>query len=231
MLPKHLSATTASGLVPDEPIAQFEIGDMQNFVYLVLDWKTREAAIVDPQKDLSAPLKALREHGFKLTRVLLTHTHHDHIAGVPELARTMPGARIAVHAEDLHRLPSPVRTSAQIEKLAGGDRLTVGEIELQALHTPGHSSGESCFFVAGTTPPYLLTGDTIFIRDCGRTDLPTGSTREMFESLQRIKKLPPETVILPGHHYARETASTLEREMRESPPFGCRSVQELEALP
>lgn len=213
------------------PVAQFEIGNLRNFVYLILDWSTREAAIVDPQKDLSAPLDALRTHGFRLTHVLLTHTHHDHIAGVPELARTFPEVPIAVHDSDLHRLPASVRTRAKILKLRDGESLRIGTLELQSLHTPGHSAGESCFFLPATVPPYLFTGDTVFIRDCGRTDLESGSTKEMFESLQRIKKLPSETVILPGHHYARETASTLQKELQESPPLRCQSVAELEALP
>lgn len=231
MLPSHLSGNQATGLLAHQTIAQFEIGDMKNFVYLILDWPTREAALVDPQKDLSAPLGALRSHGFRLTRVLLTHTHHDHIAGVPELVRTYPEVPISVHDSDLHRLPSAVRGNARIEKLTDGNVLKLGKLSIEVLHTPGHSSGECSFFVATPDSPYLLTGDTVFIRDCGRTDFEDGSNTAMFASLQRIKKLPPSTVILPGHHYAAEVASTIEQELLDSPPFRAGSVDELESLP
>lgn len=231
MLPHHLAGNIATGLTAHQSVAQFEIGDYKNFVYLILDWPSREAALVDPQKDLTLPLGALRSKGFRLTRVLLTHSHHDHIAGVPELARTFPDVPISVHTSDLHRLPSAVRASARIEKLSDGNVIRMGKIEIEVMHTPGHSAGECSFFLGTTTPPFLFTGDTVFIRDCGRTDLESGSNPEMFASLQRIKKLPPSTIILPGHHYAPEVATTIERELEQSPPFRCESVAELEALP
>ncbi len=216
------------GLKERETIAQFELGKYKNFVYLVLDWDSRAAAIVDPQTDVDTPLAALERHGLRLETILLTHTHHDHIAGVPELLRRFPKLSLRVHERDARRLSEDAR--ARATPVADGERIAVGGLSLKALHTPGHSSGECCYFLEGA-PPYLLTGDTIFIRDCGRTDLESGSTSEMFASLQLIRRLPPSTVILPGHHYKPECASTLERELKESPPFGCRSVQELEALP
>jgi glyoxylase-like metal-dependent hydrolase (beta-lactamase superfamily II) len=230
-LPDHLSGAEARGLAEGSRVAQFELGTARNFVYLVLDWAARRAAIVDPQRDLAPPLEALERHGFGLESVLLTHTHHDHVAGVPELARRFPSLPILVHEGDRHRLRE--RDLPALRGIADGERLRVGGLELEVLHTPGHSAGECCFFLpAGAKePPFLLTGDTVFIRDCGRTDLETGSNAELFASLQRIKRLPPETVILPGHHYQRECASTLERELRESPPFRCRSVEELASLP
>lgn len=231
MLPSHLAGNQATGLHAHQTIAQFEIGEQRNFVYLILDWPSRTAALVDPQKDLTLPLVALRAKGFRLSRVLLTHSHHDHIAGVQELARTFPEAPIAVHPADLHRLPTAVRTGARIEKLADGNLIRMGRLEIEVMHTPGHSAGECCYFIRNTQPPYLLSGDTIFVRDCGRTDFPDGSNVEMFDSLQRVKQLPPETVILPGHHYTTEVATTLELELAHSPPFRAGSVSELEALP
>lgn len=213
---------------PGARVAQFEIGSMRNFVYLILDGSTKAAAIVDPQKDLGPPLEMLERNGFALQAILLTHTHHDHVAGVPELARRFPSVPIHAHPEDQHRLRLP--DGARVESLRDGETLRIGALEVQVLHTPGHSAGEVCYFVPGD-PPSLLTGDTLFIRDCGRTDFPDGSNEQMFASLQRIKRLPPETVIYPGHHYAPELASTLERELRESPPLRARSVEELASLP
>ena len=210
-------------------MAQFEIGDMRNFIYLIMDWETRQAAIVDPQADLSVPLRVLAENGFTLSAVLLTHSHHDHIAGVPELARRLPPLPIYIHVADSFRLKS-LPQQDRLKFLNDQDQLKIGNLVLTAFHTPGHSAGELSYFLSADRP-YLFTGDTIFIRDCGRTDFPTGSNEEMFASIQKIKLLPPETVFLPGHHYARECATTLETELRESPPFRCRNVEELKALP
>lgn len=233
-LPDHLAGTRATGFRPGRKVVQYEIGSMQNFNYLVLDWSRREAAWVDPQKDVSGPLKDLEEAGFRLTTVLLTHTHHDHIPGTPALAERCPDLTIRVHQHDAHRLKSWTEAIRQrIAPVSEGDRIDVGSIPVQVLHTPGHSAGECSYFIeaAEGEPPYLFTGDTLFIRDCGRTDLPTGDTAQMFESLNRLRMLPPETVILPGHHYAPEVASTLARELVESPPFQCRSAEELARLP
>ena len=233
-LPPSLDQNRALGICENEPIAQYEIGAGKNLVYLILDWSSKKAALVDPQRDLTVPLRDLIKHGFTLEFCLLTHTHHDHIAGVPELhARGIP---ICVHLEDQHRLPRDVQTSETTQLLRDSETLLLGGLSIRVLYTPGHSAGECCFYFEarganGLSRPYLLTGDTVFIRDCGRTDFPDGSNEQMFQSLQRIKSLPAETVILPGHHYALETASTLARELLESPPFCCRSTEELAALP
>jgi glyoxylase-like metal-dependent hydrolase (beta-lactamase superfamily II) len=101
------------------------------------------------------------------------------------------------------------------------------------MHTPGHSSGEFCYLLPKQTQvdrPYVFTGDTLFIRDCGRTDLESGNDAEMFASLQILKQLDPDTVILVGHHYAKECASTLGEELKVSPPLKCASVSELSNL-
>jgi hydroxyacylglutathione hydrolase len=229
-LPDHFNQNQATGIQENHPIAQFEIGRYKNFVYLILDWQTKYAAIVDPQTDLSFLLSQLEQHGFQLKAILLTHTHFDHIAGLPQLVQDFPQIPVFLHSLDLNRIEKKILKIAQIHTLQDKEIIPIGNIKIRTLHTPGHSAGECCFFIEGN-PPFLLTGDTVFIRDCGRTDLETGSNEEMFQSLQRIKQLPPETVILPGHHYQPECASTLERELQSSPPFQCQSVLELANLP
>lgn len=230
MLPSHLAGTAAPGLVAGQPIAQWELGPMQNFVYLLIDWQARRAALVDPQADVSTPLEALRAHGLTLDRVLITHTHFDHVAGLPALVRDRPELTVVLHEADLHRIEGVLR-GRRPALVEDGQAFGVGGLEVRALHTPGHSAGHACYLALGLDPPALLTGDTIFIRDCGRTDLDTGDDAAMFASIQRVKALPPETLILPGHHYRPEVASTVGREREASPPFLARTVEELAALP
>jgi len=227
-LPEHLAENRATGFRGEEPVAQYELGSYRNFIYLILDWREKKAAIVDPQSDLDKLLGDLKDYGFELTGILLTHTHHDHIAGVPKLLERFPSLPIYVHPVDSHRLER--KLSGSVQPLTDGQEIPVGSLSIQVIHTPGHSAGECCYFFERGRK-YLFTGDTLFIRDCGRTDFEDGSNEQMFDSLQRIKALAPETVILPGHHYAKECATILAQELAESAPLRCGSVAELAALP
>jgi len=222
---------------PDSPetsrIFQFEIGSMQNLVYLVVDWSTKQAAWVDPQKDLSEPLALIKKHQLSLQAVWLTHTHADHVAGLAELMGQFPGIPVYLHEKEAFRLKLSPSFQERLHFLHDQEQIALGNQGIRAWHMPGHSAGALSFEIPsdGKAPPFLLTGDTLFIRDCGRTDLPTGSTAQMFESLQRYRQFPAETILLPGHHYREEWWSTLGQEWQESPPFQCRSAAELEALP
>ncbi len=233
-LPEEWDLRDAPGLRPGQAIGLFELGDMHNFVYVLADWESGACAIVDPNRDSQALFQALEKHGLKPTHLLLTHSHHDHVGGVRAVLDRFPDIVLYVHPLELHRLgPAHLGQHATLA-LTEGQNLLVGTLKLQVLHTPGHTAGECCFLLQaapGLDRPALLTGDTVFVGNVGRTDLGTGSDAELFSSIQRIKALPPRTLIFPGHHYAPPCISSIERECASNPAFSCKTVEELTALP
>lgn len=197
----------------------FAVGDplaaqMVNFVYLVGDRETREALIVDPAYGIADLLDVLAGDGMGLSGVLVTHHHPDHVGG------SMMGYSIAGLSELLERGAVPVhvqRTEAEwVRRVTGvsetdlvphdsGDVVEVGAVPVRLLHTPGHTPGSQCFLVEDR----LVSGDTLFLEGCGRTDLPGGDAGAMYESLQRLASLPEEVVVFPGHRYSLASAGTL----------------------
>jgi glyoxylase-like metal-dependent hydrolase (beta-lactamase superfamily II) len=203
-------------------LRQMELGPMQNFVYLVGDPVTRECVVVDPAWEIDTIVETVEADGMTLTGALVTHTHQDHVGGSLE-SWGMPG-RIAGVEELLERVKAKVYVhKAECEFLKGfgsdlvkvdnHDTLTIGRLTLTFMHTPGHTPGSQCFLVDGR----LVSGDTLFIGSCGRTDLPGSDPSEMYHSLtQRLGALPDDTVLLPGHNYGGP-ASTIGDERRQNP--------------
>jgi len=195
-----------------------ELGPMQNFVYLVGDRTARECLVVDPAWEIDAILGAAEADGMRITGALVTHAHPDHVGG-DLFGMDIPGV-----ADLLERAPARVYASkAECQFLPGfgsdlvpveaGAELTIGRLVLTFIHTPGHTPGSQCFYVDGR----LISGDTLFIGGCGRTDLPGGDPTEMHRSLtQRLAKLPDDTVLLPGHNYGGPS-STIGDEKRLNP--------------
>src|SRR6476469_9132995 len=124
-IPKHLAGVHPTGEREGEPVAQFEIGSLKNFVYLILDWAEKKAAWVDPQYDLSAPLGCLKRHGFELSSVFLSHTHFDHTSGLAELVKTFPNVPIHVNKEDHFRLDHKILNTGKIHFVKDGDQISV----------------------------------------------------------------------------------------------------------
>jgi len=203
-------------------LKQMELGPMQNFVYLVGDPVARQCVVVDPAWEIDTILDTARADGMTITGALVTHTHQDHVGGSLE-AWGLPG-RVPGLEELLGRVPVKVYVhKAEGEFLRGfgsdlvrvdaNDTLSVGRLTLTFLHTPGHTPGSQCFLVDGR----LVSGDTLFIGSCGRTDLPGSDAEAMYYSLtQRLAALPDETVLLPGHNYGGPT-STIGAEKRANP--------------
>jgi glyoxylase-like metal-dependent hydrolase (beta-lactamase superfamily II) len=189
---------------------QLQLGPMANFVYLIGDAQAGECAVVDPGWDAAAILREAKDGGVRITRVLLTHGHSDHTNGVNGVLAQVKEARVHIHPEDalaLRGLPEGV------ELTPDGTEIQVGGLRLRALHTPGHTPGSQCFLCEGR----LMTGDTLFVGECGRVDLPGSDPAKLYHSLRRIASLPDSIVIYPGHDYGNQRSVVLGEERSRNP--------------
>lgn len=191
-------------------IHALELGPMENFVYLIEDRASGRAAVVDPAWEVGKVLALARERDVRITDVLLTHSHHDHINGTEEL--------LAAADAQLHLLKSEAQFWGRHLELPtlhhGGDLIQLGETSIQVLHTPGHTPGSACYHLHDD----LITGDTMFVYGCGRCDLNGGDPEQMFDTLRRLRtELPGDTVIHPGHNYSVQPTNRLQDETEGNP--------------
>lgn len=198
--------------MPSLYVRQLKLGPMENFVYLVGAEGARETAIVDAAWDVQAALDAAREDGRTVTHALVSHHHFDHVNGLPSLLAE-GGARIYAHRADVPRLAPELQR--EVTPLSAGDVVEVGPLRMQAVHTPGHTPGSTCWQAQDA----LFAGDTVFVNACGRCDLAGGDPEQMFESLGRLARLPPETRLYPGHDYGDVPVSSIAREVERNPYF------------
>src|SRR5437879_6490220 len=205
---------------------------MQNFVYLVGDPVARQCVVVDPAWEIDTIVDTAAADDMTLVGALVTHTHQDHVGGslaswgmpgripgIEELLTRVP-AKVYVHKAEREFLPG---LGSDLVKVDNHDTLDVGRLKLTFLHTPGHTPGSQCFLVDGR----LVSGDTLFIGSCGRTDLPGRDPTVMYYSLtQRPGALPDNTLLFPRHSYGGPSSS-IGAEKRQDPsmpsacPAGC----------
>jgi hydroxyacylglutathione hydrolase len=202
-----------------------EVGPELNFCYLLGCPKSGVGAIVDPSDEVPAILELAEREGLTVRHILLTHAHSDHCSGVPEVVRAT-GASIFVHAAEADRF---VRHGGyEVVALQDGDTVTLGEVELDVIHTPGHSPGGVSFYHAPSGQ--ALTGDCLFIGYCGRADLEGSDPEALWRSLQRLATLPDETVVYPGHNYGVTPTSTIGEQRATNPYYLCASMDEFVEL-
>lgn len=193
-------------------IYALELGPMENFVYLLHDHATNQAAIVDPAWDVDEVIQLAREKDIQITDILLTHSHHDHVNGVEHILNH--------YDAQIHLLKDEAKFwGAALEKPNlhhGGDIIKVGKSEIKVLHTPGHTPGSACYHIGDD----LIAGDTLFVFGCGRCDLVGGNPEQMFTTLKHMRShLPENTLLHPGHNYAPTQPTSTIRSQIEGNPF------------
>jgi glyoxylase-like metal-dependent hydrolase (beta-lactamase superfamily II) len=208
---------------------QIEMGPMQNFVYLIGSVETRKIAVVDAAWEIDKILRLAAQDDVEITHAFVTHTHPDHVGGrfagveiegVAELLAKCK-AKVVVHKAEAEFLKA--LSPSDMIKVESGDKIDVGGVEIQLLHTPGHTPGSQCFLIDNR----IVSGDTLFIGSCGRVDLPGSDPEQMYYSLtQKLMALPDNIILFPGHNYAGRPTSTLGEEKRNNPYFQFHSVKQ-----
>ncbi|MDE1857636.1 MAG: MBL fold metallo-hydrolase [Thaumarchaeota archaeon] len=196
-------------------VRQLRVGTMDNFSYLVVDERSREAMVVDSGWETGPVEKAASETGAKVKYVVATHEHFDHAATLDDLARAC-GAQVVAHEE------SPVRADVRVKD---GSELAFGEARVRVMHTPGHTEDSVCLYDGGN----VFTGDTLFVGTIGRFE--ASRAEDMYRSLYEvIMRLPGGTEMYPGHDYGSVPHRTLKEEGDANPYLGCKDLRSFISL-
>ncbi len=213
----------------DHALSHPVAGQMMNFAYLVGCAKTQDCLLVDPTWDPEGLVEIAESQGFKVVGCIATHGHPDHVGGAM-MGFEVPGIREIADRGPIHAHPAELETLCEGTGLAAdafqlhedGETIELGEQQLDVLLCPGHTPGHIVVVGGGSA----ITGDVLFVGACGRIDLPGSDPRAMFDSLQRLAKLPGETMVYPGHHYGGAMTSTIENERKTNPYLQISTVEE-----
>ena len=198
----------------------FAVGDpvasqMVNFVYAIGDRATGECVLVDPAYAVDDLLDLVEADGMRCAGVLATHYHPDHVGGsmmgftIEGVAALLRRASCPIHVQRAEA-PWVMRTTGldetDLAQHDSGDVVQVGDVAITLLHTPGYTPGSQCFHVDGR----LVSGDTLFLEGCGRTDLPGSNPEDMYHSLHKLASLPESTIVYPGHRYSQPSSASMQ---------------------
>lgn len=201
-------------------IQQIHVGGFDdNFSYFIEDSDSKTIAIVDPSnvKLLEAEIS---KNFFSPKMILLTHSHFDHTEGVAELVKKL-AIPVYMHENARGRVNVLDEMAVYIK---GGEKIKLEDIFIDVIDTPGHIDDAVCFYLKEDKA--LLTGDTVFVEGCGRADLEFSNVEDLFKSLQKIKKLPDDTKIFPGHDYGKKPWSTIKDEKKNNPYFKVKTLDD-----
>ncbi|MBD2592933.1 MBL fold metallo-hydrolase [Nostoc spongiaeforme FACHB-130] len=190
--------------------------ETSTYTYLIADLETKTAILVDPVlEQVERDRQLLQELGLTLKYCLETHIHADHITGTAKL-REITGC--------LGIVPENAQAGCADRFMKDGEVIELGSVKVEAIATLGHTDSHNAYFVNGT---HLLTGDSLFIRGCGRTDFQSGNAGMMYDAVtQKLFTLPDETLVYPGHDYRGHTVSTIGEEKQLNPRFTGRNREE-----
>lgn len=205
------------------PIEQILVGQ-DNFCYVIYSKIKKQAIVIDPSYYAEKAIDFIEFNSLDLFYIILTHHHSDHTASTMDLKSKHPQAKIIMSKIDggISRLQIDIEADE-------ASTVTVDEITLTFLLTPGHTPGSICIQVNNEA---LITGDTLFINDCGRTDLSGGNLQDMFHSLQeKIMKLPDNLIVYPGHNYGNKPFDILGNQKKTNKTLLAKTVEELGRIP
>jgi hydroxyacylglutathione hydrolase len=185
-------------------IAQIPVGSMLNFSYIVYDEKNSIGTIIDPSWDLEKLLVLLEKNNITAKYIINTHTHFDHILGNDHISE-ITKAKIIQHEKS---------TQKKGRSVVDHENISIGELNLEVLYTPGHSEDSICLIVNKES---IITGDTLFVVNCGRVDLPGSNPEKMYDSLSKVANLDDSLVVYPGHNYGSTPTSTILNEKTNNP--------------
>lgn len=214
-------------------IIQVEVGLVQNFCTLLCEPQAGVCAIIDPAFEVDRLERTIRQLGLRVAAILLTHSHFDHIEGVPALLQAAGPVPVYVGAAEAGAVAAACRAagladgSVDLRSLDGGETLAVGTLQVSVLATPGHTAAGRSYHVPELGA--VATGDTLFVGSCGRPASPA-TAETLWRSLERLCELPEETRIYPGHNYGRTATSTLDWERQTNPYLAARSAAAFAAL-
>lgn len=194
-------------------VVQLLVGQMANFTYIIADDESEQAAVVDPSWDLDKVFGPLKRNGWKTKYIINTHTHFDHVLGNEQVSE-VTGAKIIQHENS--KLTKDISVTHD-------DKIEIGNIKLSVIHTPGHSEDSMCLLLEGQL---VFTGDTLFVGNCGRTDLPGSDPAKMYHSLFALSRLDDRLTVYPGHDYGSAQTSTIGQEKQTNHVLRPRSEQE-----
>jgi len=189
-------------------IGRFQLGHLWTNCY-VLSSEGRDAVIIDPGGPTDEVITYIAKNSLKLKKILLTHGHADHIMGLGEV-RGIAEDGVAIHSGDAaclvnasENLSSVMGNLAEFKEadllLSEGLNIEFGGMMIQVIHTPGHTRGSCCFRVTEGQDTLLISGDTLFARSVGRTDLPGGDEATLLGSLKKLETLADRVTVYPGH--------------------------------